>query len=100
MKVANIAKTRNQLSQLLRRVKRGETVIITDRDRPVARLTPIDMAAAPSASELDTLFASGALLPSVGSPLDVDAFLAAPRAVLRADASLTAAVLSERQEGR
>ncbi len=100
MKIANIAKTRNELSQLLRRVKRGETVIITERNRPVARLAPIDTDVGSHSADLDTLFASGVLLPAAGGPLDVDTFLAAPRAVLRADRSLTSAVLSEREEGR
>lgn len=40
MKTANIATAKNELSRLLRRVKRGETIVITERTRPVARLPP------------------------------------------------------------
>ncbi len=100
MKTANVATTRNELSRLLRRVKRGETVIITERNRPVARLMPIDTAVAPNSADCDALFASGVLLPAAGGPLNVDAFLAGPRASLPAHASLTSAVQAEREEGR
>lgn len=41
MKIASVSETKNQLSALLDRVKRGETVLITDRRRPVAQLSPI-----------------------------------------------------------
>lgn len=41
---ATISEVRNGLSAYLRRVKRGESVIIVDRSTPVARLVPIDAA--------------------------------------------------------
>lgn len=41
MKTATISYTKNNLSRLLERVKRGETVTILDRTKPVARLSPI-----------------------------------------------------------
>ena len=41
MKVATISQTKNQLSALLDRVRHGETILIVDRDRPVARLEPV-----------------------------------------------------------
>jgi len=40
MKKASITQTKNQLSALLDRVRHGETVLIMDRGRPVARLEP------------------------------------------------------------
>jgi prevent-host-death family protein len=40
MKRASITETKNRLSALLERVRHGETVLIVDRDRPVARLEP------------------------------------------------------------
>jgi prevent-host-death family protein len=40
MKKASITETKNQLSALLDRVRHGETVLIVDRGRPVARLEP------------------------------------------------------------
>jgi prevent-host-death family protein len=41
MKRATISEAKNQLSALIRRVRRGEEVLILDRDVPVARLVPI-----------------------------------------------------------
>lgn len=41
MKKASITETKNRLSVLLDRVRQGETVLIMDRDKPVARLEPI-----------------------------------------------------------
>jgi len=38
MKTATITQAKNQLSALIDRVRHGETIIITDRGRPVARL--------------------------------------------------------------
>jgi len=41
MERVTIGKLKNQLSAYLRKVKAGETVIVCDRDTPVARLEPI-----------------------------------------------------------
>ena len=41
MKKATITEAKNQLSALLARVRRGETVVILDRGRPIARLESI-----------------------------------------------------------
>lgn len=41
MKIASVSQTKNQLSALLDLVRQGETVLIMDRDRPVARLEPV-----------------------------------------------------------
>ncbi len=41
MKTATISETKNGLSALIDRVRHGETIMITDRDRPVARLAPV-----------------------------------------------------------
>jgi len=38
---ATISETKNGLSALLDRVRHGETILITDRNRPVARLEPV-----------------------------------------------------------
>ena len=40
MKVASISETKNRLSALLDQVRRGETFLVVDRGRPVARLSP------------------------------------------------------------
>ena len=38
---ASVSYAKNHLSALLNRVKDGETILITDRDRPVAKLMPV-----------------------------------------------------------
>ncbi|OGV69423.1 MAG: hypothetical protein A2269_00880 [Lentisphaerae bacterium RIFOXYA12_FULL_60_10] len=42
MNKANISYTRNNLSKLLACVREGESVLIVDRERPIARLEPVD----------------------------------------------------------
>lgn len=42
MKTASISEAKNALSALIDRVRKGETVVITDRSRPVAQLAPLD----------------------------------------------------------
>jgi prevent-host-death family protein len=41
MRTAKISELKNQLSRYLRYVRRGESVLVLDRDRPVARIEPI-----------------------------------------------------------
>lgn len=53
-KTVGIAELRQQLSRYLRRVERGERLIVTDRNRAVAELGP-----PPSSADLDRLIAEG-----------------------------------------
>ena len=41
MKTASISETKNRLSAYIDLVRKGESVLITDRDVPVARLEPL-----------------------------------------------------------
>ncbi|MEX2612685.1 MAG: type II toxin-antitoxin system prevent-host-death family antitoxin [Gaiellaceae bacterium] len=50
-----IAELRQNLSRYLRRVERGERLIVTDRNRPVAEIGPPPTAG----SDLDRLIAEG-----------------------------------------
>lgn len=95
MKNANIATAKNQFSRLIERVKRGETIIITDRNRPVAQIQPLKTEGAP----LDALHASGLLCPPQAA-LNVSAFLAAERPHVSGAGSLRDAIIEEREEGR
>lgn len=54
MRAIGIRDLRQQASRYLRDVERGETIEVTDRGRPVARLVPV-----PHAAGLDALAASG-----------------------------------------
>jgi len=51
MRKATISETKNALSALVDRVRHGETVLITDRGRPVARLEPVASAEDPGPDE-------------------------------------------------
>jgi prevent-host-death family protein len=95
MKTANIATAKNQFSRLIEQVKQGETIMITDRNRPVARIQPLVAGGTP----LDVLHASGLLSPPQSS-LNVPAFLAARRPTVAETGSLRVAILSEREDGR
>lgn len=87
MKTAKIATAKNQLSRLIKRVKRGEVILITDRNQPVAQLVPVRE----QDETLNRLFAAGLLIPRKGPPLDVEGFLRAPRPKLSEACSLVKA---------
>jgi prevent-host-death family protein len=40
MKTASVSKLKASLSEYLRRVKAGEEILVTERGRPIAKLTP------------------------------------------------------------
>jgi len=96
VKTASIATAKNQLSRLLKRVQGGESILITDRNHPVAIL----QAVAGTDNTLAGLHAAGILSPPRNAVWDALAFAGKPRAKLTAATSLAAAVLAERQEGR
>lgn len=55
MNTVGVAELRQNLSQFLRRVERGERLVVTDRNRPVAELGPPPSTGA----ALDRLIAQG-----------------------------------------
>ena len=99
MKKASISETKNNLSRLLERVRRGETILITDRDRPVARLEPVGSALAVEVDgRLDRLQRAGLLRLGRGGLVERIVSQPAPRA--GKGASAVAALLEERDAGR
>jgi prevent-host-death family protein len=70
MEKANVAELKNRLSHYLSRVKRGETVLVTERNTPVARIVPIPAPGAMSRDDernwLRRMEASGSLRPGRG----------------------------------
>lgn len=70
--LVGVAELRQNLSVYLRRVRKGETLVVTDRNRPVAVLGP----APASASDLDRLIAAGRVSAPTRSelpePLEMD----------------------------
>jgi len=55
MRRAKIADLKNHLSRYLDHVRGGGTVVVVDRDQPIARLVPIAQAAAGSAGDDERL---------------------------------------------
>lgn len=55
MKRASIAEAKAKLSSLISYVRTGEEVVLTDRGRPVARLSPISQSLDEATSEMAKL---------------------------------------------
>ncbi len=64
MKTVPVAQLKASLSAYLRRVKAGEDVLVTERGRPIARLTPAGTAGWPS--HLESMEAQGLITAGVG----------------------------------
>jgi prevent-host-death family protein len=93
MKMVGIAELKARLSEYLELVKSGESVLVTERGKPVANL---ERASDPSA-ELAEMIRSGVARPP-RKPLPDDFFDRA-RAEVK-DGSMLGALLEERREGR
>lgn len=99
MKKATISYTKNKLSALLDLVKAGETILITDRGRPVARLEPAE-GTGPEYEEarLQRLVRKGIVTPAK-RPVSKHFFdLPIPKPSGKGD--ILKALLDERAEGR
>jgi antitoxin (DNA-binding transcriptional repressor) of toxin-antitoxin stability system len=96
MKKAGIAELKNRLSHYLQFVRRGQSVLVFDRDTPIARIDPVRAAPRPDAGDWTAeLERTGALRPPVAS-LARD--WRKHRPAIRAD--VVAALIEERSEGR
>jgi prevent-host-death family protein len=95
MKQVSVADLKARLSEFLAVVKRGEDVIITDRGRPVARLTNLGTSSRRQARTQELLRAGVLEPPLRHLPKD---FFAVP-APADPEARLRRAVLEERSEG-
>ena len=99
MKVATISQTKNQLSALLDRVRHGETILIVDRDRPVARLEPVVTAEeGDEDGRLSRLERAGLIRRGRGSTSQGVLKKHPPKAVRGGD--ILQALLTDREEGR
>lgn len=99
MKKASITQTKNQLSALLDRVRHGETVLIMDRGRPVARLEPaLQEGEGNDAGRLARLERAGILRLAI-SPAR-SRLLLEPPPKPKKGASILQALLAEREQGR
>ncbi len=97
MQRASITEAKNNLSGLLDRVRRGETILICDRNRPVARMLPVgaDEASGADADWLAGLVRDG-LLAAARKPLSLRSL---PKPVKPArPANIIAALQADREE--
>ena len=92
MKRASISETKNHLSRLLDDVKGGESILILDRNKPVATIEPYREAG------LRDLVRDGIVSPA-REELDVAAFLSLSGPKLPPGVSGSAVLAAEREEG-
>jgi len=95
MRVTTIVGARElktRLGRYLNRVRRGDTIVVTDRSEPVAELRPIGDAKDPEATKLAKLAATG------GLTLPTRKGLARVGAARLRDGSGSAAIAADRNE--
>lgn len=98
MKTTSVSYAKAHLSALLRRVRAGQEIVITDRGTPVARLVPAR--GAEPGSSLAGLIAKGLVAPP-RAPLTARAVRELPRPPKAPDGiSVLQSLLEEREEGR
>lgn len=98
MKRATITEAKNRLSALLDRVRHGETVLILDRGRPVARLEPAMGVSDDPNGRLARLDRRGVIRRAVAPP--PKALIARKFPKSRKAYGVLEALLEERREGR
>jgi prevent-host-death family protein len=97
MKTATITEAKNGLSALLDRVRSGETVLITDRGRAVARLEPV-VTPTDATGRRERLERAGLARIGTAPPPAHRIHRPAPR--LQGGTSAVQALLDERRTGR
>jgi prevent-host-death family protein len=98
MKPVNVAELKNRLSHYLRLVRRGQPILVRDRDRVIARIEPAgerDAVAGDDARRLAALEERG-IVRRARAPFSREILVARPR--VRTD--VVAALLAEREETR
>lgn len=96
MRTVSVTQAKNTLSSLLRCVRAGETVLITDRGEPVATLQPAQPVA--DDERIARLERAGLIRPPRKAP--TRKLLEKPPPRLRSGTSVLEALLEERREGR
>jgi prevent-host-death family protein len=97
MRTATVTEARNGLSALLKKVQGGETVLITDRGVPIARIEPVHAPDDPT-GRLERLVRAGIVRPGTGKV--PAAILAGPAVKASKGGSVLDALLEERRTGR
>ena len=94
-----ISEAKNNLSRLIDVVKRGESVLIFERNTPVARLEPVGPGIEGDRGRIAELVKRGVVAPP-RRRLDVDGFLGRKMVRPAAGASAVRVLLEERGEAR
>lgn len=99
MKTYSISEAKNRLSAILELVRNGESVLILDRNQPVARLEPVAAASvAGGKARLNRLERNGVIRPAA-EPIRKQ-WLRQGLPSTKNGASILRALLAERDEGR
>ena len=98
MKKASVSETKNQLSAILRQVREGETYLIVDHGKPVARIEPLAKRSEDADLRRADLERRGILRRGRGPIREEIVQNHPPR--LPKDVSAVAALLDEREGGR
>ena len=96
MKNARISELRDGLSEYLARVRKGETIIVYDRDTPIARIDPI----APGAAEVPEWAREAERRGILSPPRSTDPVSLGPPVRVDPELSVLEALLEERRSGR
>jgi antitoxin (DNA-binding transcriptional repressor) of toxin-antitoxin stability system len=80
MKTVGIRELKNRLSEYLRRVRSGESVLVTDRGEVIAEFSPPGRVPADSSLPAGLLGLARRGLLTLGSPSDASVYVALPRA--------------------
>ena len=95
MRTTNIAELKNHLSSFLADVKRGEEILISDRNQPIAKIVPLHNTSDFSAEEL-SLAAAGILRLPEESEVS-ESFFKEKRSALKSETAIKA-ITDERDE--
>lgn len=96
MQSKTITEAKSGLSALIDQVRAGETVLITDRGVPVARLEPVSTSSDPT-GRVERLTRAGLMRPGTGAPSAE--LLAGPTVAAPEGVSLVDLVIEERRSG-
>jgi prevent-host-death family protein len=96
--VVNVTEAKAHLSEILRRVREGESILVLSRGRPVARISPVTPSAEGGDSRLARLEALG--LVRRGAGLDVRKLADPAEEMLPEEDSLLDALRRDREEDR
>ena len=96
MEKVSISKLKDQLSAYLKKVEAGQTVVVTDRNRPIARLEPI-AAASRESDRIAALLQQGLVSMPKAPPLSIEEIRR--KRPVAPGARLLEALLEERESG-